>query len=90
MKNEKSSDAFFGASDNQPFADRCVVAHTASVTYDFPDYHKPGDEWNKLDYDNMAKVVRMLGSSVLLLADQQTRPVYYAENPATKPYRNCP
>ncbi|MBY0504251.1 MAG: M20/M25/M40 family metallo-hydrolase [Bryobacteraceae bacterium] len=89
VKNEKSSDAFFGASDNQPFADRCVVAHTASVTYEFPDYHQLGDEWRKLDYDNMAKVVRMLGTGVLLLANQQTRPAYDAENSATANYRNC-
>ena len=89
VKNEKSSDVFFGASDNQPFADKCVVAHTVSVTYEFPDYHQLGDEWQKIDYDNMAKVVRMLGTAIHLLADQQSRPLYDAENPATAPYRSC-
>ncbi len=89
VKSEKSSDAYFGASDNQPFADKCVVAHTVSVTYEFPDYHQVGDEWQKIDYDNMAKVVRMLGTGVQLLADQQGRPVYDVGNPATEPYRSC-
>ena len=27
-------------------------AHTLSAAYMFPDYHKPADEWQKLDYDN--------------------------------------
>lgn len=89
VKNEKSSDAFFGASDNLPFAEKCVVAHTVSVTYQFPDYHQLGDEWQKLDYDNMAKVVRMLGTGAWFLADQQARPSYDAENPATLAYRSC-
>ena len=89
VKNEKSSNAFFGASDNLPFAQSCVVAHTVSVTYQFPDYHQVGDEWQKIDYGNMAKVVRMLGTAVHFLADQPGRPVYDIENPATAPYRSC-
>lgn len=89
VKHEKNSDVFFSASDNQPFADKCVVAHTVSVTYEFPDYHQPGDEWQKLDYDNMAKVVRMLGTGVYLLADQSSRPAYDVDNPVTAAYRSC-
>ena len=89
VKNEKSSDAFFGASDNLPFAQICVVAHTVSVTYEFPDYHKVGDEWQKIDYDNMARVVRMLGTGVHFLADREGRPAYDIENSATAPYRSC-
>ena len=89
VKNQKSSDAFFAASDNLPFAQSCVVAHTVSVTYEFPDYHKVGDEWQKLDYGNMAKVVRMLGTGVQLLADLSSRPEYGTENSATAPYRSC-
>lgn len=89
VKNQKSSDAFFGASDNLPFAQSCVVAHTVSVTYEFPDYHQVGDEWQKLDYGNMAKVVRMLGTGVQLLADLSSRPEYDIENSATALYRSC-
>lgn len=89
VKHEKASDQFFGASDNLPFAEKCVVAHTVSVTYAFPDYHQLGDEWQKLDYDNMAKVVRMLGTGALFLADQSSRPVFDAENPATTAYHAC-
>ena len=89
VKNEQASDAFFGASDNLPFAEKCVVAHTLSVTYEFSDYHQVGDEWQKLNYDNMAKVVRMLGTGAYLLADQQVRPLYDPELPAAAPYRRC-
>jgi hypothetical protein len=89
IKNEKGSDPFFVASDNLPFAEKCVVAHTLSVTYEFPDYHQVGDEWQKIDYDNMAKVVRMLATGAQLLADQQVRPFWDAENLPSAPYRSC-
>ncbi len=89
VKHEKLADAFFGSSDNLPFAQSCVVAHTVSVTYQFPDYHQVGDEWQKLDYHNMAKVVRMLATGVHFLADQAGRPAYDAGNPATIAFRSC-
>lgn len=89
VKHEKFSDAFFGSSDNLPFAQSCVVAHTVSVTYQFPDYHQVGDEWQKLDYENMAKVVRMLGTGVHFLADQDEPLAFDGQNPATQAFRSC-
>ncbi len=83
IKNDRASDAFFGASDNLPFAEACVVAHTLSVTYEFPDYHQVGDEWQKLNYENMAKVVRTLATGAEMLANQPARPAYDAQNPET-------
>ena len=56
VKHEKNSDAFFGRSDNAQFAAAGVPSTTISVAYIFPDYHGVGDEWPKLDYQNMARV----------------------------------
>ena len=50
VKDPAASDAYFGRSDNQALADLGIPAHTVSVLYDFADYHKVSDEWNKLDY----------------------------------------
>ena len=57
-KNPQNSDAYFSRSDNQSLADLGIPAHTLCVAYDFPDYHKVSDSWEKIDYDNMAAVDR--------------------------------
>lgn len=87
VKNEKFSDQFFLASDNAPFAQAGVVAHTASVTYAFPDYHRVGDEAGKIDYANMTKVVRLLGSGVYAVANDKRAPRWDVNNKANEPYR---
>ena len=68
MKDEASSDSFFARSDNQAFADAGIPAHTLSVGYVFPDYHQAGDEWPKIDYENMAKVTRGIVAGLLNIA----------------------
>ncbi|MGE5567939.1 MAG: M28 family peptidase [Rhodospirillales bacterium] len=85
-KNEKKSDAFFARSDNQALADVGVPAHTFLVVYEFPDYHRPGDEWQKLDYANMAKVVRTAALGVLMIADNPEPPKWNEANPKAAPY----
>jgi hypothetical protein len=74
IKNEQRSDGFFRASDNYSLAKEGVPAHTVSVTYVFPDYHQPGDEWQKIDYENMARVDRMLAVAVIAIADSAEAP----------------
>ena len=86
LKDEKNSDSFFGRSDNQAFADAGVPAHTLSVGYVFPDYHQPGDEWPKIDYENMAKVDRAVALAVLSVADNPAAPEWNARNPKTDRY----
>jgi hypothetical protein len=86
QKDEKSSDAFFNRSDNQAFADAGVPAHTASVGYEFPDYHRVTDEWSKLDYDNMAKVARTVALALFRTADSVEVPTWNTANPKTAPY----
>jgi Zn-dependent M28 family amino/carboxypeptidase len=61
-------DAYFARSDNQALADAGVPAHTLLVAFDFPDYHRPGDEWRKLDYANLEKVDRMIAAGLLMIA----------------------
>jgi hypothetical protein len=60
-----------------------------SVTYEFPDYHAVGDEWQKIDYDNMAKVDQAVGIAVLRLAQALTVPHWNELYPAAKPYADA-
>ena len=81
VKHENNSDAFFGRSDNATFAAAGVPSTTISVTYTFPDYHRPGDEWPKLDYDNMAKVDLCVALGIWDLANSAQAPQWNKENP---------
>jgi len=85
-KDEKASDKYFNQSDNLPLAKAGIPAHTLSVTYEFPDYHAVGDEWQKIDYDNMAKVDQAVGIATLRLAQAITVPRWNETYPAAKPY----
>jgi len=85
-KDPKASDKYFNSSDNEPLAKAGIPAHTLSVTYEFPDYHAVGDEWQKLDYDNMAKVDQAVGIATLRLAQALTAPRWSEVYPAAKPY----
>lgn len=86
LKDAQASDPFFARSDNQALADAGIPAHTLSVGYVFPDYHQPGDEWPKLDYENMAKVDCTVALGVFHLADSVDVPQWNAANPKTERY----
>jgi Zn-dependent M28 family amino/carboxypeptidase len=73
-KDPMASDAYFGRSDNQALADRGIPAHTVSVAYDFPDYHKVTDTADKIDYENMALVDRAIALGLLRLANSAKVP----------------
>ena len=73
-KNSQNSDAFFGRSDNQSLADLGIPAHTLCVAYEFPDYHKVSDSWEKIDYGNMAAVDRAVALGMLRLASGEAPP----------------
>ncbi|MDT5272699.1 MAG: hypothetical protein QOH49_4885 [Acidobacteriota bacterium] len=85
-KHPTKSDAYFSRSDNQSLADSGVPAHTAGVTFEFPDYHAVGDEWPKIDFDNMARIVRTVGRGLLSLADSQQEPRWNEQNPKAARY----
>jgi len=86
VKHEKNSDSFFARSDNATFAEAGIPSTTLSVSYIFPDYHQPGDEWQKLDYDNLAKVDLTVALGVLEMANSETAPQWNKENPKTARY----
>jgi len=86
VKHEKNSDAFFSRSDNATFADAGIPSTTLSVSYVYPDYHGAGDEWPKLDYENMAKVDVTVALGVLDMANNTAAPQWNKENPKTARY----
>jgi Peptidase family M28 len=86
VKHPQNSDAFFGRSDNATFADAGIPSTTLSVSYVFPDYHQPGDEWQKLDYDNLAKVDVTVALGVLEMANSAQAPQWNKENPKAARY----
>ena len=83
VKDEKNSDPFFTRSDNAAFANAGVPSTTLSVAYVYSDYHAVGDEWPKLDYDNMAKVDRTIALAALDIANSTETPKWDAANPKT-------
>ena len=85
-KNEEASDAYFARSDNQALADVGIPAHTLCVAFDYPDYHKVGDHWEKVDYANMAKVDRAVALALLHVASDAPPPKWNEENPKAKKY----
>jgi Zn-dependent M28 family amino/carboxypeptidase len=87
VNDEKHTDQYFRASDNYPFADAGVPSTTISVAYQFGDYHQPGDEWPKLDYDNMAIVDRAVALGVWEVASNSAAPQWNAASPKTEGFR---
>ncbi|HLJ57533.1 MAG TPA: M28 family peptidase [Chthonomonadaceae bacterium] len=85
-KHKFNSDSFFARSDNQALADLGVPAHTICTAYEFPDYHQPGDHWDKIDYANMAKIDRMVALGLMTIADSPSEPHWNAQNPKASRY----
>jgi Zn-dependent M28 family amino/carboxypeptidase len=85
-KHEKNSDRFYGQSDNISFADLGVPAQTVCVTFEFPDVHDVGDHWEKIDYNNMAKVDRMVALALVMIANSTVEPQWTEGNPLTARY----
>ena len=86
-RDADASDAYFTRSDNDALAQQGVPAHTLCVAFDYPDYHGLGDEWQKIDYENMAKVDRMVLLALLDIANADQPPTWNAQNPKTEPFR---
>jgi hypothetical protein len=86
FKHARNSDAFFGRSDNQALADLGVPAHTLCTSFLFPDYHGPFDHWDKVDYDNMARVMRTVALGIMTIADSDTTPLWNKDNPKAARY----
>ncbi|MFL6656433.1 MAG: M28 family peptidase, partial [Massilia sp.] len=85
-KDSDVGDQYFAQSDNVALAALGVPAHTLSVLYEFPDYHKVGDHWQKIDYANMAAVTRTVALGLLMLANDTAVPSWSASEPGAAPY----
>jgi len=85
-KHEQNSDAFFDRSDNQSLADQGVPAHTLCTAFVYPDYHRAGDHWEKIDYTNMEKVDRMVALALVMIANNSEAPKWNEANPKTARY----
>ncbi|MDZ7780601.1 MAG: M20/M25/M40 family metallo-hydrolase [Gemmatimonadota bacterium] len=60
---------FFFRSDNLPFAEEGIPAHTLSSYNLHTDYHTPSDEVDRIDFEHMATLVEAAIEAVRLLAD---------------------
>jgi hypothetical protein len=87
--DKEASDGYFGRSDNASLADEGVPAHSLAVAFDFPDYHGLGDRWQKIDYENMARVDRMITLGVLNMANSTKVPQWNVQNPRVAPFREA-
>lgn len=85
-KDDQASDRYFSQSDNQALADIGVPAHTLCIAFNYPDYHGAGDHWEKIDYDNMARVDRAIALGLMRLASDAPPPHWNQTNPAAKRY----
>jgi Zn-dependent M28 family amino/carboxypeptidase len=85
-KDEKGSDPYFKQSDNLPLAEAGVVSHTLCVAFDFSDYHRVGDEWEKLNYRNMAAVDALVAVGLVELASDDAAPAWRHDRAGSKAY----
>ena len=88
-KNPESSDRYFARSDNQALADLGIPAHTLCVAFDFPDYHKVTDTWEKIDYQNMALIDRLVAFGMLDLANSAKPPQWSSSYAGAKKYADA-
>jgi hypothetical protein len=86
IENVPQADDFFNRSDNEALASVGVPAHTVGVAFLFPDYHKPGDHWDKIDYDNMARVTQAIAASALAIANRTEPPHWLTKNPKAEEF----
>lgn len=87
--DKTASDPYFTRSDNVALALLGVPAETLTVAFEYPDYHGLGDEWKKIDYDNMARVDRMVALGLFDMANNPNAPQWNGENPKTLPFRKA-
>ncbi|MBM4061212.1 MAG: M28 family peptidase [Planctomycetes bacterium] len=66
----------FAGSDNWSFVRAGIVAHSISAGSLHADYHRPGDETDKLDFQHLTQVLRGLHGVVRELADREAAPAW--------------
>lgn len=69
------SNRLYRASDNWPFVQAGVVAHSFSAGSLHDDYHQPGDRWEKLETQHMTRVIQGLFAGALPITEGTFTPV---------------
>ena len=77
---------FFDRSDNLSFAEAGIPAHTFVAALEYPDYHRTTDKWQKLNYENMARLDRGLAAALTALANRTETPRWNEESKKAKEY----
>ena len=76
----------FGPSDHSSFyAKKIPVLHF--FTGEHPDYHRPGDDWDKLNIDGIARVVNLLEKVATATIESSERPQYVEVKGTAQPTR---
>ncbi len=75
---------YYDRADNLYFARAGVPAHTIVVAAEYPDYHKVSDEWQKIDYSNMANIDRGIALGILQLASGEAPPEWSSSQAARR------
>jgi hypothetical protein len=83
-----AADDYFERSDNLRLSQVGIPAHTLYVAADFPDYHRVGGEWPKMDYENMAN--RAVALALPQLASEAPPPKWNTSIPAAAATRQVP
>ena len=86
IEDDPQGDEFFLRSDNYPLAKAGVPAHTLGASFEYPEYHQPGDEWPKLDYVHMVRMTRAITAGVLAVASSPRAPAWNAQNTKVKQF----
>lgn len=74
FEHPRFSNMLYRASDNASFVDKGVIGHSFSAGSLHSDYHKPGDEWEKLEIKHMAAVTRGLLAGSYKIANGELTP----------------
>ena len=74
FEHPQFSNMLYRASDNASFVDKGVIGHSFSAGSLHDDYHKPGDEWEKLEIKHMTKVIRGLFAGSYKIASAEVTP----------------
>lgn len=74
QKHPQFSDLYFFASDNAALALVGIPAHTICTAFEYPDYHKVGDEWPKIDFANMVNVDKLAALGIMMMAESAAEP----------------
>jgi Peptidase family M28 len=87
MVKTKETDEYFPASDNYRFAQVGIPDLTFATSFDFPDYHGLKDEWQKIDFPEMAKMDRLVARVVWRVANDPEPPRWNSQNEKTTKFR---